>query len=161
MPGDADGDSGQASTTGSPTTSGPVTTSGPGTSSTSGPPSASSSSGGPCVSDFEFYSSVVLPDVIYPSCYACHNDDTVWLPGGAADTNLVFVGSDIPNAVETNYEVFMLAATTLWDDGQSLLLLKPTGAVEHQGGKRFEPGSPEYLLLQEMLERALSPEDCQ
>jgi hypothetical protein len=37
------------------------------------------------------------------------------------------------------------------DPGRSLLLLKPTGAVPHKGGKRFEVDSPEYRLLAEWI----------
>ncbi len=33
------------------------------------------------------------------------------------------------------------------DPGRSLILLKPTGAVPHKGGKRFEVDSPEYRVL--------------
>src|SRR4029079_3409009 len=33
------------------------------------------------------------------------------------------------------------------DPGRSLMLLKPTAAVPHKGGKRFEVDSPEYQLL--------------
>ena len=35
----------------------------------------------------------------------------------------------------------------LSDPGRSLLLTKPTGAVPHKGGKRFEVDSPEYRVL--------------
>ena len=37
------------------------------------------------------------------------------------------------------------------DPGRSLMLLKPTGAVPHKGGKRFEVGSPEYQVLAEWI----------
>ncbi len=37
--------------------------------------------------------------------------------------------------------------------GESLLLLKPTLAVAHGGGKRFEPESPAYDLIREWLEQ--------
>src|SRR5947207_10940571 len=33
------------------------------------------------------------------------------------------------------------------DPGRSLLLLKPTGALPHKGGKRFETDSAEYRIL--------------
>src|SRR5687768_6864687 len=33
------------------------------------------------------------------------------------------------------------------DPGRSLLLLKPTGAVPHKGGKKFEVASLEYKIL--------------
>ena len=39
----------------------------------------------------------------------------------------------------------------LSDPGRSLVLLKPTGAVPHKGGVRFEVDSPEYAVLAEWL----------
>src|SRR5437763_229687 len=37
------------------------------------------------------------------------------------------------------------------DPGRSLLLLKPTGAVPHKGGKRFEVDSEEYRILSQWI----------
>src|SRR5436190_3393302 len=37
------------------------------------------------------------------------------------------------------------------DPGRSLLLLKPTAALPHKGGKRFEVGSREYRVLAEWI----------
>lgn len=37
------------------------------------------------------------------------------------------------------------------DPGRSLMLLKPTGAVPHKGGKRFEVGSIDYRVLSEWI----------
>jgi hypothetical protein len=37
------------------------------------------------------------------------------------------------------------------DPGRSLLLTKPTGAVPHKGGKRFEVDSPEYRVIAEWI----------
>src|SRR5881296_1287971 len=37
------------------------------------------------------------------------------------------------------------------DPGRSLMLLKPTGAVPHKGGKRFEIDSVEYRILSEWI----------
>src|SRR5881409_3860417 len=39
----------------------------------------------------------------------------------------------------------------LSDPGRSLVLLKPTSAVPHKGGVRFEPGSREYSVIAEWL----------
>jgi hypothetical protein len=43
------------------------------------------------------------------------------------------------------------------DPGRSLLLLKPTEAVPHLGGKRFEPGSPEYRVLATWIATGMAP----
>src|ERR1700688_4595410 len=37
------------------------------------------------------------------------------------------------------------------DPGRSLMLLKPTGAVPHKGGKRFEVDSLDYRVLSEWI----------
>src|SRR5438552_11283082 len=37
------------------------------------------------------------------------------------------------------------------DPGRSLMLLKPTGAVPHKGGKRFEVGSLDYRILSQWI----------
>src|SRR5437667_3535225 len=37
------------------------------------------------------------------------------------------------------------------DPGRSLLLLKPTAAIPHKGGKRFEVGSLEYRVLADWI----------
>lgn len=42
----------------------------------------------------------------------------------------------------------------LSDPGRSLLLTKPTGAVPHKGGKRFEVDSPEYRVLARWIANA-------
>ena len=41
------------------------------------------------------------------------------------------------------------------DPGRSLMLLKPTGAVPHKGGKRFEVDSVEYRILSEWIAAAV------
>src|SRR6185436_3423460 len=37
------------------------------------------------------------------------------------------------------------------DPGRSLLLLKPTMEVPHEGGRRFKPGSPEHDVLRRWI----------
>ncbi|MBM3839419.1 MAG: DUF1553 domain-containing protein [Verrucomicrobia bacterium] len=43
------------------------------------------------------------------------------------------------------------------DPGRSLMLLKPTGAVPHKGGKRFETDSLEYRILSEWIAAGAPP----
>jgi len=45
----------------------------------------------------------------------------------------------------------------LSDPGRSLLLLKPTGAVPHKGGQRFETDSLEYRVLAEWIAAGTPP----
>lgn len=46
---------------------------------------------------------------------------------------------------------------TFSDPGRSLLLLKPTGALPHKGGVRFEAGSPDYLAVAEWIADGAPP----
>jgi hypothetical protein len=43
------------------------------------------------------------------------------------------------------------------DPGRSLLLLKPTGAVPHKGGQRFDTNSTEYRILAEWIAAGTPP----
>ncbi|HUG92121.1 MAG TPA: DUF1549 and DUF1553 domain-containing protein [Planctomycetaceae bacterium] len=45
--------------------------------------------------------------------------------------------------------------TNLLDPEQSLILLKPTMHVPHEGGRRFEAGSPEYEILRRWIAAGL------
>jgi hypothetical protein len=45
----------------------------------------------------------------------------------------------------------------LGDPGRSLLLAKPTGAIPHKGGTRFEVGSLEYRVLSEWIAAGARP----
>ena len=45
----------------------------------------------------------------------------------------------------------------LADPARSLLLLKPTGAVPHKGGTKFEVGSLEYKILSEWIAAGAPP----
>lgn len=47
--------------------------------------------------------------------------------------------------------------TELSDPARSLLLTKPTGAVPHNGGVRFETDSPEYRILSGWIAQGASP----
>ncbi|MCA9022196.1 MAG: S-layer protein, partial [Planctomycetaceae bacterium] len=50
----------------------------------------------------------------------------------------------------------------LSDPARSLLLIKPTGAVPHKGGVRFETDSPEYRILSEWIAQgAAAPEKAE
>jgi len=46
------------------------------------------------------------------------------------------------------------------DASDSLILKKPTLAVPHQGGKRFEVDSPEYRILQSWIKAGAPPSDA-
>ncbi len=50
--------------------------------------------------------------------------------------------------------------TELSDPARSLLLIKPTGAVPHKGGVRFETDSPEYRILSGWIAQGATPPDA-
>jgi hypothetical protein len=46
----------------------------------------------------------------------------------------------------------------LQQPAQSLVLLKPTASLPHEGGKRFDRASPEYTILQRWIAEGLRPD---
>ncbi|MGI9429125.1 MAG: DUF1549 and DUF1553 domain-containing protein [Bythopirellula sp.] len=48
----------------------------------------------------------------------------------------------------------------LGDPGRSLILAKPSGAIPHKGGLRFEVGSPEYELLANWIAQGARPPEA-
>jgi len=107
-----------------------------------------------CVDTKNYFREDVWAPLLSTKCFACHN------PGGqAAKSNLVLQGTDYPGYVEANYQTVQNIAR-LEIEGVSLLLLKPSAAIEHGGGVQIEPDSPEYELLSEMVERFDAPVHC-
>ncbi len=90
----------------------------------------------------EFFVSQLLPILEKAQCRQCHNDN-----GIASRTRLRFPDAE---ADAGRVEAFALALRELIEPGdpdQSLLLRKPTQRIEHTGGQRIVPGSPEEEIL--------------
>ena len=64
-----------------------------------------------------------------------------------------------PGFLDLNLANITEVAKTQYD-GQSILLLKPTGKIDHGGGAVIAEGSPEYNNLTEMVRRVASPVSC-
>ena len=98
-----------------------------------------------------YFESKAWPEV-FATCASCH------VPGGASGgTRLVFKPTTAAGALAANFSIASSTARTLVENGQSLLLLKPTGQVPHGGGKLIEPGSPQHDVLTEMLGKFSDP----
>jgi hypothetical protein len=96
----------------------------------------------PVVQGPEFFANKLLPILEKAQCRQCHNDN-----GIASRTRLQFPEAE---AEAGRIEVFALSLRTLIERGrpaQSLLLLKPTQRIEHTGGQRIVPGSPDEEAL--------------
>ncbi|MSV29625.1 MAG: DUF1592 domain-containing protein [Bryobacterales bacterium] len=88
-------------------------------------------------------------------CRLCHNDN------GVASATRIHFPPDQPS--KEAVDAFGLRLSRLVDrdrPGQSLLLLKPMNRVQHTGGARIHPGSPEEKLLRGWVDylASLSPE---
>lgn len=107
-----------------------------------------------CVDDETFFEARVQPAVIDALCVSCHTAS-----GAAGGSDLVFVGPIVPDYLEENREALADIAG-YQRDGQSIVLLKPSGRVEHGGGTVAAVGSEPYLILEEFVARLSDPVVC-
>ena len=107
-----------------------------------------------CVDTRTFFEEEIWRPILQADCYGCHNPE-----GQAKDTDLVLQGNDYPGYLEANYNTVQNVAR-LEIEGTSLMLLKPSGGVEHGGAQRFQPESDSYAAMQEMLDRFAAPVHC-
>lgn len=110
-----------------------------------------------CLSNSQFYEQKVWAEVVATSCIKCHAPE-----GVAAQKNAKFLqySQAFPGFLELNLGNITEVAKTQYD-GQSILLLKPTGKIDHGGGAVIAEGSPEYATLKEMVRRTNSPVSCE
>ena len=107
-----------------------------------------------CVDTRNYFEEEVWRPVLQADCYGCHNPE-----GQAKDTDLVLQGNDYPGYLEANYNTVQNVAR-LEIEGTSLMLLKPSGGVEHGGSLRFQADSDEYAVMEEMIARFDAPVHC-
>lgn len=107
-----------------------------------------------CVSNEDFFREDVWNPILSSSCYACHNPQ-----GQAHHTEMVFQNSNQPNYLLNNMQIAENIAS-FEKDGVSLLLLKPSGAIDHGGGEVLTKDSAEYKALEEFVERSGTPIRC-
>jgi Protein of unknown function (DUF1592)/Protein of unknown function (DUF1588)/Protein of unknown function (DUF1587)/Protein of unknown function (DUF1595)/Protein of unknown function (DUF1585) len=104
-----------------------------------------------------FFSKRLYPALQKAGCNGCHAED-----GVASATRLHF---PTESASDEDIEAFGRRLVSLVDQKnpeQSLLVTKPTNRLEHTGGQRILPGSPEEKLLQLWVRQlAGGPSDSQ
>ncbi len=107
-----------------------------------------------CVSlDSDFIDSV-WARVGERKCLTCHNAE-----GDAADS--AFILSDATrdrDSLAENRAAFLRMAVSQ-EEGQSRLLLKVLGGLDHGGGEVLAPNSTEYRILEEFVSRATASPD--
>ncbi len=109
-----------------------------------------------CFSNREFLATRVWPQVFGKTCLSCHG------PGGiAANQSAEFTlqPSAYPGFLDVNLEVVKQMARIEQDD-KSVLLRKPLGELTHGGAKVLAEDSEDYKLLEELVARVTSPEEC-
>lgn len=107
-----------------------------------------------CVPTDKFFSQQVWQAFMGQQCYACHNAQ-----GTARGSDLVLQPSSVPDYLRINLETVQRVAR-VEIDGTSLLLLKPTASVDHEGGLQIEKGDERYRALEELVQRFDEPVSC-
>lgn len=107
-----------------------------------------------CLTNERFFALKVWGPTLSSDCYQCHNAQ-----GQAKDTAFVLQGSGQTGFLDANYQMMeSLARVTV--DGQSLLLVKPTGGMNHGGGTRMAQSDTEYQNLSGLIDRFAQPVSC-
>ena len=108
----------------------------------------------PCLTIEDIYVKRVWAPFMSTTCGKCHQPI-----GMAKDTKFVLRPASESDAIERNIE--MLTKLAKFDvDGVPVLLLKPTNAIDHAGGKVLEKDSEEYKALQLFIDRIENPVAC-
>ena len=107
-----------------------------------------------CVPTDKFFSQQVWQAFMGQQCYACHNAQ-----GTARDSDFVLQPSSVPDYLRINLEIVQRVAR-MEIGGTSVLLLKPSAQVEHEGGVQIGVGDEKYRALQELVRRFAEPVDC-
>lgn len=109
-----------------------------------------------CYSNREFLATEAWTGVVESKCLSCHG------PGGIAEAQaakFTIKPSAYPGFLDANLEELKRLAKTSFD-GQSVLLRKPLGELEHGGGAVIQADSPEYALLEQLVDRVNEGEEC-
>jgi hypothetical protein len=111
--------------------------------------------GDECVDDKRFFQQEVWSDFVAQQCYSCHNS------GGQANASkLVFQSEAQTGFIDANFAAMREMAAYQHLDNGSLLLLKPTMSIAHDGGKVIEKDSKQYQALVELMNRFDNPVTC-
>jgi hypothetical protein len=109
-----------------------------------------------CFTDDTFFSEEVWPKVASKDCLKCHK------PGGdAEDTKLVLEDpaqeTDAGAALKHNRAAFEKLAA-IRKNGESRLLAKASGGLDHEGKQVLEPDSTGYHILAEFVRQVTDPD---
>ncbi len=110
---------------------------------------------GLCTSTEQFFAEKVWAPTVAQTCIGCHNPT-----GEAKDTSYVLHASSEAGYLEANLAVIKSVAE-LEKGGKSLILLKPTGGIEHQGGVQLDPASQEYKDFEQLVTMLKEGNDCE
>jgi hypothetical protein len=107
-----------------------------------------------CISTPEFFAKYVYAQTMALKCQACHNPT-----GQAKDTQFVLHSSAEAGYLEANLEIVKALAQTE-KNGESVLLQKPLGKLDHGGGVQLDAGSQEYADLKTLVDKLNNDDTC-
>lgn len=109
---------------------------------------------GICLDDRTFFQQKVWDVVERGNCTECHNQ------GGSARTSKFILEPDtVTGFIDSNMDR-MRDIAAFERDGVSVLLLKPSAQVQHDGGMLIAKDSEDYAVLEEMVDRFRTPVTC-
>ncbi len=108
-----------------------------------------------CLTHEQFFQQKVWAPLMSTVCIACHSAS-----GAAKASNLVLKSEGWPGWLQDNMAVVEEVANYEYE-GTSILLLKPSAQIEHEGGELAPIDSEHYMNLQELVQRFKTPDDCE
>jgi hypothetical protein len=107
-----------------------------------------------CQSTEEFFAQTVWAKVISQTCINCHNPQ-----GAAKNTNFILKPSSEAGFLHANLEKVREIAS-FEKNGQSLILLKPSQSIPHEGGVQAGLGTPQYEALAKLVTMFKEGNNC-
>lgn len=120
--------------------------------------SACSGSSSDCVTSRTYFEQNVWSAFMEQKCGKCHTPDGVAVSEKGA--KFVLQASNYPGFVDANLKM-LGEISQIEYQGQSELLLKPIGKMDHGGGKVIEEGGAEYQALQELMTMLKDGDSCE
>ena len=110
----------------------------------------------PCESHQDLFIKDLWVPVLAKLCLDCHSPDGIAVERGAA---LELLPAEFPNFLETNLQNLKRVALQE-SDGQSVLLRKPLGEMDHGGRVQLDASSDEYAALAAFVSRLKAERLC-
>ncbi len=108
-----------------------------------------------CLTTEQFFTQRVWAPLMSTTCIACHSS-----AGAGKDTDLVLKSEAWPGWLDDNLEAIRKVAA-FEIDGTSLLLLKPSAQIPHEGGELVPVDTEQYQALEELVERLFTEDTCE